>query len=163
MTNEERAVDRQAFQGWLDRYVDAWKTYEPQAIADLWSENATYYYHPQDEPLRGRDAIVENWLENKDDAGTYDAKYEVVAVDGDTYVAKGWSRYFENGQMSDEYNNIYLCRFDADGKCSEFIEYWIQSRELRRQKIDEMIRRAGGTPPAHDADPDEQSEAAAAA
>ncbi|MEO6351384.1 MAG: nuclear transport factor 2 family protein [Candidatus Limnocylindrales bacterium] len=147
-------MDRQAFQGWLDRYVDAWKTYEPQGIADLWSDNAEYRYHPLDEPVRGRDAIVANWLESKDDPGTYDAKYEVVAVDGDMHVAKGWSRYFENGQMSDEFWNVYLCRFDADGRCTEFTEYWIQNREMRRTALDEMIRKAGGTPPTRDEEPE---------
>jgi hypothetical protein len=140
-------VDRQQFQAWLDRYVDAWKTYDERKIADLWSEAATYYYHPQDEPLRGRGAIVENWLENRDDAGTYDAQYEVVAIDGDMHVAKGWSRYFENGRMRDEYNNIYLCRFDAEGRCTEFVEYWIQNRDMRRKALDEAIVKAGGTPP----------------
>jgi hypothetical protein len=151
-------VDRQGFQDWLDRYVDAWKTYEPQKIADLWAEDATYYYHPQDEPVRGRDAIVANWLENKDEAGTYDAQYEVVAIDGDKHVAKGWSRYFENGQKRDEYHNIYLCRFDAEGKCTEFIEYWIQSRDMRRKALDEMIVKAGGTPPKRDEEPQEAAE-----
>lgn len=129
-------MDRQAFQGWLDRYVEAWKSYDPQQIGDLFSENAIYRYHPQDEPVTGRDAIVADWLDEKDEPGTYDARYEPLAIDGDVHVAQGWSRYFDaQGEPSDEYCNVYVCRFDADGRCAEFTEYWIQNREFRRQQV----------------------------
>ncbi len=43
-------MDRQSFQGWLDRYVEAWKSYDEQQIRALFSEDATYRFHPQDEP-----------------------------------------------------------------------------------------------------------------
>ena len=33
-------------QAWLDDYVDAWHTYDPAAIAALFTEDATYAYHP---------------------------------------------------------------------------------------------------------------------
>ena len=145
-SDEETAVDKAGFQGWLDRYVEAWKTYDDQKIGDLFSADAEYRYHPQDDPLRGRDAIVQNWLENKDEPGTYDAKYEATASDGDVHVATGWSRYFDaDGAMRDEYCNVYICKFDDDGRCSEFTEYWIQNREMRRRALDEMVRKAVGT------------------
>jgi hypothetical protein len=41
---------------WLKAYVRAWETYEPEAIASLFSEDATYSYHPYDEPVVGRAA-----------------------------------------------------------------------------------------------------------
>jgi SnoaL-like protein len=146
VTDEESAVDKQAFQGWLDRYVEAWKSYDEKQIGDLFSEDAEYRYHPQDEPLRGRDAIVQNWLENKDDPGTYDAHYDATAIDGDVHVATGWSRYFDaDGQTRDEYLNVYICRFDDAGRCREFTEYWIQNREMRRRALDEMMRKAVGS------------------
>jgi hypothetical protein len=147
-------MDRNGFQAWLDRYVEAWKTYDEGTIRSLWSEDATYRYHPQDEPLRGRDAIVANWLENKDDPGTYDAKYGVLAVDGDTFVANGWSRYLDatTKDMTDEYLNVYVCKFNDAGECTDFNEYWIQNRQMRRQKLDEMVKEHGGTPPARNPD-----------
>lgn len=135
-------LDRAAFQDWLDRYVAAWKSYDRDAIADLFSEDATYRYHPKDEPVRGRDAIVESWLEDKDEAGQYDGSYEVLAIDGENHVASGWSRYFEtNGELGDEYWNIYLCRFDGEGRCSDFTEWWIRDREFARRD-----RETVGTP-----------------
>ena len=136
-------MDRQAFQGWLDRYVEAWKTYDPEKIGDLFSEDANYRYHPQDEPEHGRSEIVAAWLDDPDEKGTYDAKYEPLAIDGDVYVAQGWSRYFNaDGSTRDEYMNIYVCRFDDDGRCTDFTEYWIQNREIRKRNEEEMKRKA---------------------
>jgi hypothetical protein len=51
-------------QVWLDAYVDAWRTYDPASISTLFTQDATYAYHPWDEGealVRGRDAIVANW------------------------------------------------------------------------------------------------------
>jgi hypothetical protein len=133
-------MDRQQFQGWLDAYVEAWKTYDPAKIGALFSEDATYAYHPKDEPERGRAAILEAWLNQPDEKGTYDAKYEVLAIDGDVHVARGWSHYFNpDGTKRDDYSNIYVCRFNDAGECTEFIEYWIQDRDIRRSQRAELI------------------------
>ena len=50
---------------WLAAYLRAWETYDPDAIGGLFTEDATYEYHPFDEPVRGRLAIVASWLEPK--------------------------------------------------------------------------------------------------
>ena len=31
-----------AVAAWLNRYIDAWRSYDPQAIGDLFTEGATY-------------------------------------------------------------------------------------------------------------------------
>ena len=127
-------MNRQAFQDWLDRYVEAWKTYDREQIAALFSDDAEYRYHPQDEPVRGRQTIVESWLKEPDEKGTYDAHYESLAIDGDVHVAHGWSRYFDvDGAMRDEYLNVYVCRFNEAGECTSFDEYWAQNREFQTQ------------------------------
>ena len=35
---------------WLDAYVAAWKSYDPEAIGDCSAEGVEYRYHPADEP-----------------------------------------------------------------------------------------------------------------
>ena len=50
---------------WLDDYVEAWKTYDPERIAALFTEDIEYLYHPYDEPVSGRDAVVESWLRGR--------------------------------------------------------------------------------------------------
>ena len=33
---------------WLDDYVEAWRTYDPDAIVALFAEEIEYRYHPYD-------------------------------------------------------------------------------------------------------------------
>ena len=124
-------IDRAHVQDWLDRYVAAWKSYDRAAIGDLFSEDAEYRYHPWDEPVRGREAIVNDWIapggkpEQRDDAGTYDASYEAWAVDGNRAVAVGTSDYFTDATRSSRerrYHNHYLLEFDDDGLVRSFTE-----------------------------------------
>ena len=118
-------------QRWLDRYIEAWKTYDRDQIAGLFSADAEYRYHPWDEPVRGRRAIVDDWLAPDGDAsrrdaeGTYDASYEAWAVDGDRAVAVGTSDYFTDATHATRerrYHNTYLLEFDLDGRCRSFTE-----------------------------------------
>jgi len=125
-------IDHQSVSKWLQDYVSAWKSYDPQAIAALFSENATYKYNPfDDEPVSGRDSIVANWLEYRDAPNTYAAEYKPVAVDGNTAVANGRSVYFEaDGKtMTRQYDNIFVMRFDDAGRCAEFTEWFVQPRK----------------------------------
>lgn len=124
-------MTRAEVQRWLDRYVEAWKTYDPTEIGDLFSVDAEYRYHPWSEPIRGRDAIVADWIApngdatRKDAAGTYDASYEAWAVEGNRAVAVGTSDYFSDSTRQHRerrYHNTYLLEFDADGRCRSFTE-----------------------------------------
>jgi hypothetical protein len=86
-------------------------------VADLFGEDATYAYHPFDEPIRGRLAIVASWLEGKDPAGTYAGQYAPVAIDGNLAIANGRrrSRYFKDplkAELVREYDNLFLIEFD---------------------------------------------------
>jgi hypothetical protein len=140
---QEREVTHEQFQAWLDRYVEAWMTYDPQQIGALFSADATYRYHPEDEPVTGRDQIVASWLDGRDDPGTYDAEYHPLAIDGDVHVANGVSRYFDapGGKLRDEFYNVYVCRFNDAGECTDFNEYWAQNRAFRRRDREELIRK----------------------
>jgi ketosteroid isomerase-like protein len=119
---------RAAVADWLDRYVQAWRTYDPAAIGELFSEDATYAYHPWDEqPVSGRDAIVANWLEDQDAPGSWEAAYEPLAVDGDVAIATGRTRYTNpDGSVRDEYYNSFVLRFDGEGRCVAFTEWFMK-------------------------------------
>lgn len=120
---------------WLDDYVQAWKSYDRDAIGALFSDDVSYRYHPYDEPIRGREAVVSSWFgeggvgcASRDDPGTYDAGYLPVAVDGDAAVATGSSTYYSgsDGPVRDVYDNCFVMRFDADGRCREFTEWYMK-------------------------------------
>jgi len=129
-------MDRADVARWLDDYVEAWKTYDRDRIAALFAEDVEYRYHPYDEPIRGRDAVVESWLgegdheeaSTRDAEGTYEASYAPAAVAGDTAVAVGSSTYFERpgGPVEKVYDNCYVMRFDAEGRCREFTEWFMK-------------------------------------
>jgi hypothetical protein len=124
-------------QAWLDRYVAAWQSYDPAAIGDLFSPDARYRYHPTDEPIVGRAAIVASWIDaepgspasGRDEPGTYAAAYEPYAVDGARAVAIGSSRYWTDASRSAEravYDNCFLLDFDDAGRCRSFTEFFRQ-------------------------------------
>jgi hypothetical protein len=123
-------IDQQSVSKWLQDYVSAWKSYDPEAIRALFSENATYRYNPYDEPVSGREAIVANWLEYRDAPNTYSAEYQPIAVDGNTAVSNGRSLYYEaDGQtLKRQYDNIFVLRFDEDDRCADFCEWFMQPR-----------------------------------
>ena len=74
-------MDRPTLQRWLDSYVEAWRSNGATAIGELFSADAEYRYHPADEPLFGRDAIIASWLGEPDEPGTWDAWYQPFAVE----------------------------------------------------------------------------------
>lgn len=119
-------LTRDDFAAWLERYVEAWRSRDPQAIGDLFSVDASYSYRAGINVVNGRDAIVASWLEDEDRA--WEARYEPLAIEGEVHVALGWTRYRdERGEIRDEYSNIFVCRFDDTARCSEFTEWWMRT------------------------------------
>ena len=114
-------MDGAGLQSWLDAYVEAWRTYDRESIAALFARDASYAYHPYDEPLRGRDAIAASWLDNQDAPGTWEADYRPLEFDGDRAIATGETRYADGNVFS----NLFVLRFDGDGRCTEFVEYYV--------------------------------------
>jgi hypothetical protein len=123
-------MDRAGFQDWLDRYVDAWRLNDPVAIGDLFSLDARYAFSPFDDALRGRNAIIEAWLDDPDPSGSWQADYEPLAIDGDVFVGHGRTRYLTDDRtdIDREFANVFVCQFDADGRCTEFTEYYMRAR-----------------------------------
>ncbi len=123
-------MDHDAFKGWLDRYVDAWRLLDPTAIGDLFSLDVRYAFDPFGEALVGRPAVVAAWVGSPDEPGSWQADYEVLAVDGDVGVAHGRTRYLTDDRagIDREFANVFVCRFDAAGRCREFTEYYMRER-----------------------------------
>ena len=129
-------ITHETVQRWLDAYVRAWETYDPDQIAALFSEDAEYRWHPYDEPTVGRDEIVRAWVapdgneSGRDEPGTYLGEYRPFAVDGHRAVAIGTSTYWTDASRSKvarSYRNNWLLEFDDDGKCTSYTEYYMKS------------------------------------
>ncbi len=129
-------MNRASAQAWLDSYVAAWLSYDESDIGALFAEDIAYRYHPYDYPIVGREAVVASWLgesdsegaSTRDVPGTYSARYAPVAVDDDVVVATGSSSYSERpgAPIVRIYHNCFVMRFDGDGRCREFTEYYIR-------------------------------------
>jgi hypothetical protein len=129
-------MDRIDVDVWLDAYVAAWKSYDREQIASLFSRDVEYRYHPYDEPVRGSDAVARSWLgedepdgvSTRDPLGTYDATYRVMALDGDIAVATGSSVYrtAPDGPVAKVFDNCFVMRFDSAGRCREFTEWFMR-------------------------------------
>ena len=123
-------MDKASVDRWLERYIEAWRSYDEALVHDLFTEDAEYRWHPYDEkPAVGREAIYKGWVDPqaKDDPGTYEASYKTVAVDGDVAVATGTSTYYDEpgGKVDRIYHNCFVMAFDGD-RCKSFTEYYIK-------------------------------------
>lgn len=125
-------MNRSDVQEWLDRYVEAWRANDPSLIRGLFAEDAVYRYRPYGDARasRGHAEIVEAWLDDADEPGSWEARYEPYVVEDDRAVAVGFSRYFATGEQPEQtYHNVFLLRFAPDGRCAEFTELWMLEEE----------------------------------
>ena len=108
-------------QDWLDRYVEAWRSYDRDEIKSLFSEDVSYKYHPWDEPLIGADALADNWMGDQDEPGSWSASYRPLHVAGNLAFTTGTSSY-KDGRV---FWNLWEIEFDESGRCSRFVEWYM--------------------------------------
>jgi hypothetical protein len=116
-------MEKSRFGGWVGRYIEAWKSNDPEDIGSLFAEGGLYYTTPFRGPWEGREGIVEGWLGRKDEPGTWTFDYEMVASEGDLGILRGETRYTNTSQA---YSNIWFITLDGEDRCTEFIEWWME-------------------------------------
>jgi hypothetical protein len=121
-------IDRDAVNRWLDAYVAAWKSYDPEAIGDLFTEDVIYRYRPFGDELEGRETVVRSWIDDDpDEPGSWDASYRAFAVEGDRAAVTGTSTYHNpDGSVRATFDNCFLLEFDGEGRCREFTEWFME-------------------------------------
>jgi ketosteroid isomerase-like protein len=114
MTNRARV------EAWIGAYEGAWRTAGTDALAKLFTDDASYRMSPYEQPAIGLEAIGELWERERAGADEeFEMTCQVVAVDGDTAVAR-----IEVGYASGaEYRDLWIVRFAADGRCCAFEEW----------------------------------------
>lgn len=115
-------VDRAPLERWMERYIQAWGSNDPQEIGALFTDDATYYTAPHREPWRGRQSIVDGWIDRKDEPGQWNFRYEVLAIADNLGFVRGWTTYHTD---EDDYSNLWVIRLDDQGRCSGFTEWWM--------------------------------------
>ena len=115
-------VDRARVSEWLAAYERAWRTPGTDSLAELFTEDAAYSQGPYEPVRNGLGEIAEMWeaeRESPDEAFTLTS--ELVAVDGDTAVARVEVRY--GNPMDKEYRDLWIMRFAEDGRCRVYEEW----------------------------------------
>jgi hypothetical protein len=121
-TGAVAAVSREQVAEWLDAYERAWRSPGTDSLHELFTEDASYSQGPYEESHIGLEAIGEMWEEERqgpDEAFTM--RSEIVAVEGDTAVARVEVRYGE--PVNREYRDLWVMRFASDGRCASFEEW----------------------------------------
>lgn len=116
------AVDHAALTEWIAAYERAWRTEGTEMLAALFTATASYRPAPFEPEVRGLQELAEFWeaeREGPDEA--FSLSWEPVALEGDVAVARAEVRY--GGPRPTRYRDLWIMRFDADGRCSEFEEW----------------------------------------
>jgi hypothetical protein len=110
---------------WIAGYERAWASNDPEDIGALFAEDARYFTEPFAEPWRGRDAIVAGWLAHRDEPGDATFEWQPLVETPEASIVTGTTTYREPPRV---YSNLWLIRLDADGRCREFVEWYMEQR-----------------------------------
>jgi ketosteroid isomerase-like protein len=118
-------MTRDAVLRWIAGYERAWRTAGTDALAELFTDDATYLQSPYAAPVAGLPAIRRMWEAERDGPDeVFTLTAEPVAVEGNTAVVRAEVRYGE--PLRREYRDLWVLRFAPDGRCAWFEEwaYW---------------------------------------
>jgi ketosteroid isomerase-like protein len=116
-------MDKSDFAAWVEKYIVAWNSNEPKDIEALFADDAEYFTEPYAPVWRGRDAIVREWIEKKDEPGDTEFSYEVIAIEGDLGFVRGRTLYKKPPRV---YDNLWEITLGRDGKATKFVEWWMK-------------------------------------
>lgn len=108
---------------WMDRYVLAWSSNQAEHIEDLFTTNAIYDPQTADGEWEGLTEIVSMWQEIDDSEDNWDFEWRPLVDTEDLAVVIGRTRYFEPPAS---YRNLFVIRFDDEGRCYDFTEWYIE-------------------------------------
>lgn len=115
-------MDRADVRAWVAAYERAWRSPGTGTLAEIFTADATYRQGPYHDPVVGLPAIGRMWEENRDGpAERFTMTSEVVAVDEDVAVVRVEVRYGE--PANEDYRDLWVIRFAADGRCRTFEEW----------------------------------------
>ncbi|MBJ7595634.1 MAG: nuclear transport factor 2 family protein [Candidatus Dormibacteraeota bacterium] len=119
--------DSAAVADWVRCYIDVWRSGDHLRVSELFTDDAVYYTDAFRPPRRGLAEIEEYWRIAGDPPDAFEAHYDPLIVSGDHAVVTGFSRYFDDSRsrVDKEYANLFVLTFAADGRCTEYREWYM--------------------------------------
>jgi hypothetical protein len=118
-------MERTSFEAWLEKYGRAWRERNPQAAADLFTDDGTYQVTPFVKPMRGRPEIFEYWSRVARTEENIQFGYEILVVIPEAGVARWWASFVIVPQgLQTKLDGIFLISLSADGRCQSLREWW---------------------------------------
>ena len=111
---------------WVEAYAAAWRGGDAEAAGALFAPDAAYTFDPFGPGLRGRAEIVAHWRQAIAAQSELRLEIEAPIVDGDR-AATAWRASFVRDGAAVELAAALLLRFDAEGRCAELREFWLQA------------------------------------
>jgi ketosteroid isomerase-like protein len=115
-------MDRRQVTGWVAAYERAWRMPGTEALATIFTADASYRQGPYRQPVIGLAAIARMWEDERDGPDeVFQMASDVVAVEDDTAVVRVEVRYGD--PVHQEYRDLWILRFAQDGRCRAFEEW----------------------------------------
>lgn len=115
-------MDRARVADWIAGYERAWRTPGTDALAELFTADASYRQEPYREPVLGLADIGRMWeAERAGPTEEFEMTSEIVAVDGPVAVARIEVRY--GAPHHQGFRDLWIMRFAEDGRCAAFEEW----------------------------------------
>jgi hypothetical protein len=118
-------MESKMFDSWLEAYGRAWMGRNPQAAADLFTEEGAYQVTPFVEPMRGRSAIFDYWAHVTETERNIQFGHEILAVTEESGIARWWATFLIVPQgLQTKLDGIFVINLDGDGRCTALREWW---------------------------------------
>jgi hypothetical protein len=108
---------------WMEAYLEAWTSNDEHDIAALFTPDAVYDPQTAHGEQHGLAEIVEWWQDIDDKPNNWDFEWMPLVETEDIAVVTGRTRYLSPPAT---YRNLFVIRFDEDGRCTDFTEWWIE-------------------------------------
>ena len=107
---------------WIAGYERAWRAAGTESLGDLFTRDAAYRQGPYEDWVTGLAAIEAMWDAERDGPDeVFLMTSEVLAAEGATAVARVEVWYGD--PVEQEYRDLWVMRFAADGLCESFEEW----------------------------------------
>jgi hypothetical protein len=129
LSQEAKAVDpgesapRGRLERWVDGYVVAWTDNDPEHIAALFTEDAVYDPQTADGEIHGVEAISDWWRGLDEDPANWDFQWLPLIETEEIGIITGTTNYYDPPTT---FRNLWVIRFDDDGRCRDFTEWYIE-------------------------------------